>query len=123
MPIPQAHITGWGMAVPEQILTNDDLEKMVATSNEWILERTGIRERRIACKGQSPSMLATDAAWKALAVAGLKPSDIDLIICATSTPEHLFPATACLVQDRLAPPGPAHLTSWQPARALSMPWI
>lgn len=99
--MPYAHITGWGMAVPEQILTNADLEGMVETSNEWILERTGIRERRIARKTQTPSVLATEASWKALAVAGLKPADLDLIICATSTPEYLFPATACLVQDNL----------------------
>lgn len=96
-----AHITGWGMAVPESILSNADLEKMVDTNDEWIVERTGIRERHIARKGQTSASLAVEAAWNALGIAGLKPGDIDLIICATSTPEHLFPATACLVQDRI----------------------
>ncbi|MBM3153098.1 MAG: ketoacyl-ACP synthase III [Chloroflexi bacterium] len=96
-----AHITGWGMAVPERVLSNADLERMVDTTAAWILERTGIHERRIARDGQTPSILGAEAAWKALKVAGLKPTDLDLIVCATSTPEHLFPATACLIQDRL----------------------
>jgi len=96
-----AHITGWGMAVPELILSNTELERMVETSDEWIVERTGIRERRIARDGETPSTLAITAAWKALGVANLKPPELDLIICATSTPEYIFPATACLVQDKL----------------------
>jgi len=99
--MPYAHITGWGMSVPEPVLTNEDLERMVETSDEWIVERTGIRERRIARTGEFPSDLAAEAAVRALQVANLKPTDIDLIICATSTPEHLFPATACLIQDRI----------------------
>lgn len=99
--MPYAHITGWGMAVPEPVLTNDDLSKMVDTSDEWIRERTGIRERRIARENQSTASLAVEAALAALQVANLKPSDVDLIICSTSTPEHIFPATACLVQDRI----------------------
>jgi 3-oxoacyl-[acyl-carrier-protein] synthase-3 len=99
--MPYAHITGWGMAVPEQILTNSDLEKIIDTNDKWIVERTGISERHIARDGQTTSSLAIEAAWKALAVARIKPTDIDLIICATSTPEYIFPATACLVQDRL----------------------
>jgi 3-oxoacyl-[acyl-carrier-protein] synthase-3 len=94
-----AHITGWGMAVPQEILTNFDLEKMVETSDEWIRTRTGIRERRIAKDDQTTATLATEAALKALQVANLKPKDVDLIIVATSSPEHIFPATACLVQD------------------------
>ena len=96
-----AHITGWGMAVPEKILTNDDLSKLVDTNDKWIRERTGIRERRIAQDGQTTASLALDASIKALQVANLRPTDIDLIICSTSTPEHIFPATACLVQDRI----------------------
>lgn len=94
-----AHITGWGMAVPQEILTNFDLEKMVETSDEWIRTRTGIRERHIARDDQTTATLATEAALKALQVANLKPKDVDLIIVATSSPEHIFPATACLVQD------------------------
>ncbi len=96
-----AHITGWGMAVPEPVLTNDDLSKMVDTNDEWIRERTGIRERHIARDHEFPSTLAVEASLRALEVANLKPGDIDLIICSTSTPEHIFPATACLVQDQL----------------------
>jgi len=89
------------MSVPEPVLTNDDLAKIVDTSDEWIRERTGIRERRIARATDFPSTLGTSAALKALSVANLKPTDLDLVICATSTPEHLFPATACLIQDQL----------------------
>lgn len=96
-----AHITGWGMSVPEPVLTNDDLSKMVETNDEWIRDRTGIRERRIARENQFPSTLAVEASLKALEVANLKPTEIDLIICATSTPEYIFPATACLIQDQL----------------------
>jgi len=96
-----AHITGWGMSVPESILTNDDLSKMVDTSDEWIRDRTGIRERRIVNDGQTTASLAVEASIKALQVANLRPTDIDLIICSTSTPEHIFPATACLVQDQI----------------------
>ncbi len=99
--MPNAHITGWGMAVPETILTNDELAKTVDTNDKWIRERTGIRERHIARDNEFPSTLAVDASIKALKIANLKPSDIDLIICATSSPEHIFPATACLIQDRL----------------------
>ena len=94
-----AHITGWGMSVPEPVLTNDDLSKMVDTNDKWIRERTGIRERHIARENQFPSTLGAEAALKALEVANVKPSDVDLIICATSSPEHIFPATACLIQD------------------------
>ena len=96
-----AHITGWGMAVPEAVLTNDDLSKMVDTNDQWIRERTGIRERHIAGEEDTTASLAVEASIKALQVANLRPTDIDLIICSTSTPEHIFPATACLVQDRL----------------------
>ena len=96
-----AHITGWGMCVPETILTNDDLSKMVETNDEWIRDRTGIRERHIVHEGQTTASLAVDASLKALQIANLRPTDVDLIICSTSTPEHIFPATACLVQDRI----------------------
>lgn len=96
-----AHITGWGMSVPETILTNDDLSKMVETNDEWIRDRTGIRERRIVREGQTTASLAIEASLKALQSANLHPTEIDLIICSTSTPEYIFPATACLVQDSI----------------------
>lgn len=99
--MPYAHITGWGMSVPEPVLTNDDLAKMVDTSDEWIRDRTGIRERRIARENEFPSTLGVAASLKALQVANLRPVDLDLIICTSSTPEHIFPATACLIQDQL----------------------
>ncbi|MGD2058371.1 MAG: beta-ketoacyl-ACP synthase III [Anaerolineales bacterium] len=96
-----AHVTGWGIAVPEEILTNEKLAQIVETSDEWIVSRTGIRERRIARKDQSTASLAADAACKALDRTDIDARDLDLIIVATSTPEHLFPATACLVQDNI----------------------
>jgi 3-oxoacyl-[acyl-carrier-protein] synthase-3 len=98
---PYAHITGWGMAIPERILTNHDLAQMVETTDEWIVSHTGIRERRIAGENETTASLATEAGLRALNMANLKPSAIDLIIVATSTPEFLFPATACIVQDCL----------------------
>lgn len=98
---PFAHVTGWGMAVPEKILTNDDIAQIVDTNDEWIVSRTGIRQRHIAEKGETTASLATKAAVQALAMTDLEPADIDLVVVATSTPEHLFPATACLVQDAL----------------------
>jgi 3-oxoacyl-[acyl-carrier-protein] synthase-3 len=83
--------------VPEKRLTNDDLSKMVDTNNEWIVQRTGIRERRIAGPGESTATLATSAARRALEAAGLQPADLDLIICGTISPEMTFPSTACFV--------------------------
>jgi len=94
-------ITGVGSCVPERILSNGDLERMVETSDEWITTRTGIRERRIAADGQATSDLATEAARRALADAGVRPEEVDLIIVATVTPDMPFPSTACLVQHRL----------------------
>jgi 3-oxoacyl-[acyl-carrier-protein] synthase-3 len=96
-----AHIIGWGMAVPERVLTNEELARTVDTSDEWIVSRTGIRERRIADHRETTATLATEAARAALEVADLSPRLIDLVIVATSTPDHVFPATACLVQDAL----------------------
>ncbi len=96
-----AHITGWGMAVPEKIMTNDDISRLVETNDEWIRSRTGIAERRIASEDESSATLATDAALRALEVANLKAADLDLVIVASSSPEHTFPATASLVQDRI----------------------
>jgi 3-oxoacyl-[acyl-carrier-protein] synthase-3 len=96
-----AHITGWGMAVPEKVLTNFELEQMVETTDEWIVSRTGIRERRIVSDDQTTASLATEASRRALEIAKINPGEIDLIIVSTSSPEYLFPATASLVQDRL----------------------
>jgi len=101
VPLKAIGILGVGSAVPERILSNAELEKMVDTSDEWITSRTGIKERRIAGEDEAASDLATKAAAKAMEAAGLKAEDIDLIICATVTPDMAFPATACLVQDKL----------------------
>jgi 3-oxoacyl-[acyl-carrier-protein] synthase III len=92
-----ANIAGTGSYLPERRLTNDELSKMVDTNDEWIVQRTGIKERRIAGEGESTATMATAAARKALESAGLKPADIDLVVCATITPEMQFPATACFV--------------------------
>nr|MBO2478478.1 3-oxoacyl-ACP synthase [Bacillota bacterium] len=94
-------ILGTGSYVPEKVLTNADLEKMVDTSDEWIVTRTGIRERRIAAPDQAASDLAYEAAQKALCSAGLRGEDLDLIIVATVTPDSFFPSTANILQDRL----------------------
>jgi 3-oxoacyl-[acyl-carrier-protein] synthase-3 len=96
-----AHIVGWGSFLPERVLTNDEIGLTVDTSNEWIYTRTGIRERRIAATQETTATMAFEAAARALAVADLHPSQIELIIVATSTPEYIFPSTACRVQDYL----------------------
>jgi len=97
----RAHITGWGRFVPARVLTNDDLAQIVDTSDEWIHTRTGIDERHIASDDETTSSMALQAARQALGVAALKPSQLDLIVVATATPDYLFPSTACLVQDAL----------------------
>lgn len=97
----RATIAGIGAAVPEKIVTNYDLEKMVDTSDEWIRTRTGIRERRIAPETMATSQLAEESARQALAQAGISPDELDLILVATVTPDYPFPATACLVQAAL----------------------
>tara|TARA_B100001057_G_scaffold76409_2_gene71151 strand:+ start:6369 stop:7355 length:987 start_codon:yes stop_codon:yes gene_type:complete len=94
-------IAGTGSYLPEKILTNDDLSKFVETSNEWIVTRTGIKERRIAGEGESTSHLGSKAGQKALEQAGIAAEDLDLIIVATITPDTLTPATACYVQQQL----------------------
>jgi 3-oxoacyl-[acyl-carrier-protein] synthase-3 len=96
-----ARITGWGSFVPERVLTNFDLEKMVDTSDEWIRTRTGIRERHIAGPGETCSTMSLAAAKQALDVAQLSPSELDLIIVATSSPDYFVPAVASMVQDQL----------------------
>ncbi len=97
-----SRIAGTGGYLPEKILTNADLEKMVDTSDAWIRERTGIEQRHIAAEGQTTCDLAEQATLKALDMAGLEASAIDLIIVATTTPDKIFPSTACLLQQRLA---------------------
>lgn len=99
--MPFAHITGWGISVPEPVLTNDDISKMVDTNDEWIRNHTGIRERHIAREDQFPSTLAVEASIKALQVANLAPTELDLIILTSSSPEYIFPATACIIQDQI----------------------
>jgi 3-oxoacyl-[acyl-carrier-protein] synthase III len=97
----RARITGTGSAVPDKVLTNLDLEKMVDTTDEWITSRTGIKERRIAAEGEYTSTFAIRAAEKALEMAGVKAEELDLIIVATITADLPFPATACLVQNNI----------------------
>src|SRR5437016_8219022 len=100
-----AKITGVAGYVPPKVLTNADLEKMVDTNDEWIRTRTGIRERHIAENGMASSHMATEAAKLLLAQTRTSPAEIDLIIVATVTPDMFFPATACLVQDKLGAKG------------------
>ena len=96
-----AHIAGWGCYLPDRVVTNDELSQIVDTSDEWIYQRTGIRTRRIASSHETTATMAFETAARALATADLHPSQVDLIIVATSTPESMFPASACLVQDYL----------------------
>jgi 3-oxoacyl-[acyl-carrier-protein] synthase-3 len=96
-----SRILGTGGYLPAKILTNADLEKMVETTSQWIVERTGIRERHIAAENETCCSLAEQAARRAIDAAGIRPGDIDLIIVATTTPDQVFPSTACLLQDRL----------------------
>jgi 3-oxoacyl-[acyl-carrier-protein] synthase-3 len=98
---PRSVVLGSGAYLPKKILTNDDLANIVDTSDEWIQQRTGIRERHIAADGEMTSDLATNAAREALSSAGLKPDDIDLIVMATATPDNTFPAAAVTVQEKL----------------------
>ena len=97
----RACITAVGRYVPERVMTNADLEKIVETSDEWIRTRTGIRQRHVVEKGTGTSELAVKAAREALRRRGVEPEELDLIIVATVTPDMVFPATACLVQDKL----------------------
>ncbi|HEY3248674.1 MAG TPA: beta-ketoacyl-ACP synthase III [bacterium] len=122
-------IAGIGRYVPERVLTNAELERMVDTSDEWIMTRTGIRERRIAAPEQASSDLAYEAAQEALAHAGMAAADLDLIIVGTATPDMLFPATACVLQDRLGARGAgafdlsAACSSWGYATAMAHGYI
>jgi 3-oxoacyl-[acyl-carrier-protein] synthase-3 len=97
----RSRIVGTGSYLPERILTNAELERMVDTTDKWIYERTGIRERHLAAPDETTCDLATAAARSALEMAGLSATDVDLIIVATTTPDQVYPSTACLLQDRL----------------------
>jgi 3-oxoacyl-[acyl-carrier-protein] synthase-3 len=96
-----AHIVGWGKYVPEKVVSNDDISKILDTSDEWIMARTGIKERRHAGKDETTASMSIAAAQLALDRARISPSAVDLIIVATFSPDHIFPSTACLVQDAL----------------------
>jgi len=102
-----SRIIGTGSYLPERILTNQDLEKIVDTSDQWIVDRTGIRKRHIAADDEFTCDLAEQAACHALEMAAIKPADIDLVVVATTTPDQVFPSTACLLQARLGIHGPA----------------
>ena len=97
----RSRITGTGSSLPDRILTNQDLERMVDTSDEWITSRTGIKQRRIAVEGQFTSTFAVEASRRALDMAGVKAEELDLIILGTVTPDFPFPATACIVQHEI----------------------
>lgn len=100
-PFCTSSIIGTGSYMPEKILTNEDLSKFVETSDEWITSRTGIKARRIAADDQATSDLASEAARRAMAAAGVNPEDINLIVVATVTPDMFFPSTACFVQKKI----------------------
>jgi 3-oxoacyl-[acyl-carrier-protein] synthase-3 len=97
----RAHITGWGRYVPSQILSNADLERMVDTSDEWIVSRTGIRERRVAAADETTASMAAVAGLRAIRTAGIDPDEIDLILLATLTPDYWMPSTAALVKEAI----------------------
>jgi 3-oxoacyl-[acyl-carrier-protein] synthase III len=97
----RAHVTGWGRYVPSQVLSNKDLERMVDTSDEWIVSRTGIRERRVAAAHETTASMGAVAGLRAIHAAGIDPDDIDLILLATLTPDYWMPSTAALVKEAI----------------------
>src|SRR5574340_916176 len=97
----RSFITGTGSYAPEKVLTNKDLEKLVETNDQWIVERTGIRERRVAAPDEASSDLALKASLRALELAKTDPKDLDLIVCGTVTPDMPFPSTAAVLQGKL----------------------
>ena len=101
MPPIRAHVTGWGRYVPSHVLSNADLEKMVDTNDEWIVSRTGIRERRVAAANETTASMASVAGLRAIYAAGLDPDEIDLILLATLTPDYWMPSTAALVKEAI----------------------
>ncbi len=103
----RARIIGAGRYVPARVMTNGDLAELVDTSDEWVVERTGIRERRIAAETESTSTMGAQAALRALESAGLAPADVDLVVCGTATPDGMFPASATLIQEAIGAPAAA----------------
>ncbi|MCP4645098.1 MAG: ketoacyl-ACP synthase III [bacterium] len=103
----RAHVIGAGQYLPEQVLTNSDVEKLTDTSDEWIRKRTGIHQRHAVSDEEATSDLARGAALQALARAGVDPADVDLILCCTTTPDYVFPSTACIVQGLIGARGAA----------------
>jgi 3-oxoacyl-[acyl-carrier-protein] synthase-3 len=97
----RAHVTGWGRYVPSQVLSNKDLERMVDTNDEWIVSRTGIRERRVAAANETTASMGAVAGLRAIRTAGIDPDDIDLILLATLTPDYWMPSTAALVKEAI----------------------
>jgi len=97
----RAHVTGWGRYVPSQVLSNADLERMVDTNDEWIVSRTGIRERRVAAAHETTASMAAVAGLRAIRTAGIEPDEIDLILLATLTPDYWMPSTAALVKEAI----------------------
>ncbi|WDL99273.1 ketoacyl-ACP synthase III [Alicyclobacillus sp. ALC3] len=112
----RAGILGTGSALPSRVLTNADLEQMVDTNDEWIVTRTGIKERRIAAPDEATSDFAVPASERAMAMAGVRAEEIDLILVATVTPDTMFPSTACVVQDRI---GATHAAAFDLSAACS----
>jgi 3-oxoacyl-[acyl-carrier-protein] synthase-3 len=100
-PARHAHVTGWGRYAPKQVLTNKDLERLVDTSDEWIVSRTGIRERRVAAAHETTASMAAVASLRAIRTAGIEPDEIDLILLATLTPDYWMPSTAALVKEAI----------------------
>jgi 3-oxoacyl-[acyl-carrier-protein] synthase-3 len=100
-PMRRAHVTGWGRYAPSQVLTNADLERIVDTNDEWIVSRTGIRERRVAAAHETTASMAAVASLRAIRTAGIEPDDIDLILLATLTPDYWMPSTAALVKEAI----------------------
>ena len=97
----RAAVIGTGSCLPDKVVTNADMERLVETTDEWIFSRTGIRERRMVAEGQATSDLGAEASRRAIENAGLTPQDITLIICCTITPDHVFPSTACMIQNKI----------------------
>src|SRR5258705_3817237 len=99
-----SRIAGTGSYLPERVVTNRELESRIDTTDEWIVSRTGIESRHVAADGEMTSDLALQACRRAMESAGVQPAAIDLIVCATTTPDMAFPSTACILQDKLGVP-------------------
>lgn len=118
----RAYIAGIGMHVPEKVMTNADMEKLMDTSDEWITERSGIKERHFATPGDGPSDLALPAAKEALAMANLAPEDIDLIMFSTIAGDYMLPGGGCILNELLNIPGTRRWTSGYSVLDLFMGW-